>query len=109
MTGIEILKAPSISAGEMADIISAPCPPVAPQECDRVSCRECWLAWLATGEPPKKKGPSDEQTAPGEEPAPYRPPTEAIRKAAERVRDGNMEYTAIELIRARDDEEPPQF
>lgn len=50
-------------AGEIADIISAPCPPTIPAHCDGVSCRECWLTWL-TGEPPEEKGPSDEQTAP---------------------------------------------
>lgn len=109
MSGLEIIKAPSSTAGEIADIISKPCPPITPAECDRVSCRECWLAWLTTGGPPKRKGPSSEQTAPSEESAPYRPPTEAIRRAAERVREGNMEYTASELIRTHDDEEPPQF
>ena len=51
------------TAGEIADIISAPCPPTIPAHCDGVSCRECWLTWL-TGEPPEEKGPSDEQTAP---------------------------------------------
>lgn len=63
MTGLEIIKATTATAGEIADIISKPCPPVIPETCDRLSCRECWLAWLVTGEPPKEKGPSDEQTA----------------------------------------------
>ena len=63
MTGLELLKAPEATAGEIADIISAPCPPTIPAHCDGVSCRECWLTWL-TGEPPEEKGPSDEQTAP---------------------------------------------
>lgn len=67
MTGLELIKAPGTTAGEIADIISLPCPPTVPAECDRLSCRECWLAWLTTGEPPKEKGPSDEQTAPDEE------------------------------------------
>lgn len=67
MTGIEFIKEPGTTAGEIADIISQPCPPIVPAECDRLSCRECWLAWLTTGEPPKEKGPSDEQTAPDEE------------------------------------------
>lgn len=95
-------------ADEIADIVSAQCPPVVPENCDAFSCRECWLAWLTTGEPPKEKGPSDKQTAPGRDSAPYYPPTEAIRKAAERLKDGNMEYTAIALIRAHDGEELPQ-
>ena len=67
MTGLELLKAPGTTAGEIADIISEHCPPVVPTNCDRLSCRECWLAWLTTGEPPKEKGPSDEQTAPDKE------------------------------------------
>ena len=67
MTGLEFIKAPGTMAGEIADIISQPCPPIVPAECDRLSCRECWLEWLTTGEPPKEKGPSDEQTAPDEE------------------------------------------
>lgn len=67
MTGLEIIKSLGTTAGEIADIISKPCPPVIPETCDRLSCRECWLAWLVTGEPPKEKGPSDEQTAPDEE------------------------------------------
>lgn len=67
MTGLEIIKAPGATAGEIADIIAEHCPPTIPQNCDRLSCRECWLAWLTTGEPPKRKGPPDEQAAPGEE------------------------------------------
>lgn len=67
MTGIELIKAPDSTAGELADIISKPCPPSGVAECDRHSCRECWLAWLVTGEPPKEKGSSDERTTPGEE------------------------------------------
>lgn len=67
MTGLEIIKAPTATAEEIAGIISEHCPPVVPGDCDRLSCRECWLSWLTTGEPPKEKGPSDEQTAPGEE------------------------------------------
>ena len=50
MTGLEIIKAPGTTAGEIADIISKPCPPIIPAECDKLSCRECWLAWLTTGE-----------------------------------------------------------
>jgi hypothetical protein len=55
MTGLELLKAPEATAGEIADIISAPCPPTIPAHCDGVSCCACWLAWL-TGERPKRKG-----------------------------------------------------
>ncbi|MPN07915.1 hypothetical protein SDC9_155187 [bioreactor metagenome] len=64
MTGIELFKKPSTVAGEIADIVSQPCPPVTPIECEHISCRECWLAWLTTGEPAKEKEPSGKQTAP---------------------------------------------
>ena len=47
MTGLELLKAPEATAGEIADIISAPCPPIIPAHCDGVSCRACWLAWTS--------------------------------------------------------------
>ena len=67
MTGLELLKAPGTTAEEIADIISAPCPPVVPTECDRLSCREGWRAWLTTGTAAKEKRPSDKQTAPDED------------------------------------------
>ena len=67
MNGLDLLRSPKTTADEIADIVSAQCPPVVPENCDALSCRECWLAWLTTGEPPKEKGPSDKQTAPGEE------------------------------------------
>lgn len=41
MTGLELLKSLGTTVEEIADIISAPCPPVVPTECDRLSCREC--------------------------------------------------------------------
>ena len=66
MTGLELLKAPGTTPEEIADIISEHCPPLAPENCDDLSCRRCWLAWLA-GTDPKEKGPSDKQTAPDEE------------------------------------------
>ena len=67
MTGMEIIRAPGTTAEQIANIIAEHCPPVTPEHCDKLSCRECWLAWLATGEPPKEKGPSDKQTATDEE------------------------------------------
>lgn len=68
MTGLEFLRASGTTVEEIADVVSAPCPPYGSAiECDHVSCRECWLAWLTTGEPPKEEGPSDKQTAPDEE------------------------------------------
>lgn len=67
MTGLELLRAADTTADEIADIVTEHCPPVIPDTCDRLSCRTCWLAWLTTGAPSKEKGPSDEQTAPGEE------------------------------------------
>ena len=35
MTGLELLKAPEATAGEIADIISAPCPPTIPGGADQ--------------------------------------------------------------------------
>ena len=67
MTGLEIFRDSGTTAGEIADIVSNPCPPVVPEVCDKFSCRECWQAWLETGRPPKEKGPSAEQTTPHEE------------------------------------------
>ena len=105
MTGLELLKAPEATAGESADIIAAPCPPTIPAHCDGVSCRECWLTWL-TGEPIKEKEPPDKRTAPDDAPAYYHPPVKAIREAAERIREGRMEYAAEALTRRSDPEEP---
>ena len=107
MTGLELLKAPDATAGEIADIISAPCPPTIPARCDGVSCRACWLAWL-TGEPLKEKEPPDKRTALGDAPAYYRPPAKAIQEAAERIREGRMEYAAEALTRRSDPKEPRQ-
>ena len=103
--GLELLKAPEATAGEIADIISAPCPPIIPAHCDGVSCRACWLSWL-TGEPIKEKEPPDKRTAPDDAPAYYHPPVKAIREAAERIREGRMEYAAEALTRRSDSEEP---
>lgn len=103
MTGIEFLRAPGTTVEQIVDIIAEQCPPIAIAECDGLSCRKCWLAWLTMGEPPKETGPSDKQTAPVEAPTPYRPPHEAIRRATERVKEGHMEYATTALIRAHDE------
>lgn len=66
MTGLQIIKATGATAGEIADIISKPCPPIETTACDRISCRECWIAWLTTGESyEEEKGVSAELTPPG--------------------------------------------
>lgn len=49
-TGLEIMKSPDTTAGEIADIIGKACPPVGIVHCDKTNCRDCWLAWLLTGE-----------------------------------------------------------
>ncbi len=56
-TGLEILKAPDTTAGEIADIMTACCPPFceSTDSCGYTGCRECWLAWLTTGKPPIPK------------------------------------------------------
>jgi len=54
-TGLEILKDPSSTAGEIADILAHGHPPFyeeKPVACCHISCRDCWLAWLTTGKPP---------------------------------------------------------
>lgn len=58
--GLEIIKRLDISAGELADMLCGSCPPYTCDDtsvdCDATSCRDCWLAWLATGWPPRKGG-----------------------------------------------------
>lgn len=58
--GIQIIKQPGITAGELADLLSGACPPFCGENstvhCDRTSCQACWLAWLTTGEPPLTSG-----------------------------------------------------
>ena len=94
MTGLEIIRAPGTTAGEIADIIAEHCPPVTPEHCDKLSCRECWQAWLTTGEPPKEKGPSDERTTPDEEGL-HPNLVEMYAKAHRRIR-----RTSVEMLRA---------
>lgn len=94
MTGLEFLRAPNTTAEQIADIVAEHCPPVTPEHCDKLSCRECWLAWLATGEPPKEKGPSDKQTAPDEEGL-HPNLVEMYAKAHRRIR-----RTSMEMLRA---------
>ena len=94
MTGMEIIRAPGTTAEQIADIIAEHCPPITPEHCDKLSCRECWLAWLATGEPPKEKGPSDKQTAPDEEGL-HPNLVEMYAKAHRRIR-----RTSMEMLRA---------
>lgn len=64
MTGLKLLKTPSTTAGEIADIVSKPCPPEVPVSCDDISCRDCWLAWLTGSGLPEKTEPPTEQAAP---------------------------------------------
>lgn len=66
MTGLELLKAPETTAGEIADIISRQCPPEIPISCDGVKCRDCWLAWLAGVETAEETEPPSNQAAPCE-------------------------------------------
>ena len=72
-----------------------------------VAAGGCWRAgW--TGGPLKGKEPPDKRTAPDDAPAYYHPPVKAIREAAERIREGRMEYVAEALTRPSDPEEPRQ-
>ena len=60
MNGLDLFRSPKTAADEIADIVSAQCPPVVPENCDAFSCRECWLAWLTTqphhGNPRRRVG-----------------------------------------------------
>lgn len=54
----EMLQTPDASVDKLADIFWKGHPPFQPgakTDCSHVTCRECWLAWLTTGEPPKRK------------------------------------------------------
>lgn len=54
----EMLKTPDASVEQLADIFwkgHPPFPSGVKADCSHITCRECWLAWLTTGEPPKKK------------------------------------------------------
>ena len=50
MNGLDLLRSPKTTADEIADIVSAQCPPVVPENCDAFSCRECWLCLLYTSD-----------------------------------------------------------
>ena len=55
MTGLEIIRAPGTTAEQIADIIAEHCPPVTPEHCDKLSCRECWHGWPPAS-PRRKRG-----------------------------------------------------
>ena len=65
MTGLEIIRAPGTTVEQIADIVAEHCPPVTPEHCDKLSCRECWLAWLTTGRAPEGKGAVRQTDGPG--------------------------------------------
>ena len=65
MTGLEIFRDSGTTAGEIADIVSNPCPPVVPEVCDKFSCRECWQAWLGNGKTAEGKGAIRQADDPG--------------------------------------------
>lgn len=100
MTGLELIKAPGATSGEIADIISQQCPPNSPTLCDGVACKECWLSWLVTGEA-KSKEPPMEGAAPErmatEQALIYKPSENVISRAMNRVADGDLTYTAATL------------
>ncbi|MBQ8238799.1 MAG: hypothetical protein IJZ39_11710 [Oscillospiraceae bacterium] len=57
-TGLEFLKNPGTTAGEIAEVLATGHPPFEPGtkvDCSHVTCRECWLAWLITGKAPVEK------------------------------------------------------
>ena len=57
--GLQIIKSPYATAGELADLLSGACPPFRTSgevDCRNVHCRDCWASWLTTGKPPKFDG-----------------------------------------------------
>ena len=52
--GLDILRSRSTMPKEIAAIIANGHPPFEEGEvqCDRISCEECWLAWLTAGKVP---------------------------------------------------------
>ncbi len=55
MTGIEVIRDPNTTAEQIATVISWHCPPVVPENCDYLACRDCWLAWLTQEQPAKEQ------------------------------------------------------
>lgn len=54
--GLQIIKSPYATAGDLAELLSGSCPPFRGSgevDCRNVSCRDCWAAWLTTGKPAK--------------------------------------------------------
>ena len=52
--GLQIVKSPYATAGDLAELLSGSCPPFRGSgevDCRNVSCRDCWAAWLTTGRP----------------------------------------------------------
>ena len=60
--GLQIVKSPYATAGELADLLSGACPPFVAEcgdvICSNITCRDCWAAWLTTGRP-KNEGKED--------------------------------------------------
>lgn len=53
--GLQIIKSPYATAGELADLLSGSCPPFTAEccsvSCSNVTCRDCWASWPTTGRP----------------------------------------------------------
>ena len=52
--GIQLVKSPYTTVGELAELLCDSCPPfrtAGTPDCIGVSCRDCWAAWLSTGIP----------------------------------------------------------
>lgn len=55
-TGLEFLRDPGTPAKEIAKLLRTGHPPVGPVDCDEITCKDCWMAWLPTGRAPERKG-----------------------------------------------------
>ena len=54
-TGLEIINSPETTAEQLAAIMANGHPTFeegGAVACDKVTCEQCWLAWLTTGKPP---------------------------------------------------------
>lgn len=49
-TGLQILRDKNKTAEEIAELLAWACPPGGEKvDCDHITCKNCWLYWLQTG------------------------------------------------------------
>lgn len=101
VTGLEIIKASTTTAAEIADIISKPCPPVIPETCEPALLPGVLAGVAGHGRAAEEKGPVDEQTARAEG-APYRAKSASLFSSADfSKRSGNTSTPLLLVLRNR--------